>query len=187
MRRRDAAEGSTTRIRRQFVSRQDRRHRPTEVRVRPLPRSRFASKSWQDIAGRCESREAIYRRWETRISLSSSCGRRRPQGAMARISSSRSSCNTPRTPAAPSRASPYRTGRPIPTARAPSASALTTSVPRRMRRRVAPERVRRQPPQRQAGHRARGQPAPMIGHVDPVGPKNSSAGFGRSRVIVPRG
>ena len=36
-----------------------------------------------------------------------------------------------RTPASPSIASPQKTGRPIITARAPSASALRTSVPRR--------------------------------------------------------
>ena len=36
-----------------------------------------------------------------------------------------------RTPASPSIASPQNTGRPTITARAPSASALNTSVPRR--------------------------------------------------------
>ena len=39
--------------------------------------------------------------------------------------------NMVRTPASPSIASPQKTGRPTITARAPSASALSTSVPRR--------------------------------------------------------
>src|SRR6185436_6433065 len=55
----------------------------------------------------------------------------RPHNAIAAWNSLRRIPITFFTPSAPSTESPHRQGRPISTARAPSASALTTSVPRR--------------------------------------------------------
>src|SRR6185437_1858142 len=53
-----------------------------------------------------------------------------PHSAMAVSSSSRSVVSTRATPASPSSARPHNTGRPTSAARAPSAIALSTSVPR---------------------------------------------------------
>ena len=70
-------------------------------------------------------------RWVSRSSVISATVAA-PASAAASCSSSRRPCNTAATPSAPPVARPHRTGRPIRTARAPSASARSTSTPRRM-------------------------------------------------------
>src|SRR5262249_5485536 len=67
----------------------------------------------------------------SRSGLTSS-GERQPQTVSARASSERSISSTRVTPSSPAKASPQNTGLPIATAVAPSASALTISVPRRI-------------------------------------------------------
>src|SRR5690606_16151163 len=57
--------------------------------------------------------------------------RRTPHNAIAIANSRCSRSSTPRTPAAPAVVRPHNTGRPTSTASAPSAIALSTSVPRR--------------------------------------------------------
>ena len=59
-------------------------------------------------------------------------GEPQPHSISARSSSARSSSSTCDTPRSPATASPHSTGRPTATAVAPSAHALTTSVPRRI-------------------------------------------------------
>src|SRR5205823_12857377 len=64
--------------------------------------------------------------------LVSSAGEEQPSRASVIASSSRRSSSTWRTPASPAAASPNIGARPASTARAPSARAFATSVPRRM-------------------------------------------------------
>src|ERR1700723_3825031 len=77
--------------------------------------------------------------WESKKMLRSSLATpSQPPSASARSISRRKSSSTQKTPSSPAQATPHRCGRPIMTARAPSASALTTSIPRRKPPRTRP-------------------------------------------------